>query len=554
MAPPDKRSRKKESKREKGTDAGGDRGAPDETKLAEEKEGALLVAELNPHDVLFGRTADTVNYQGNLRFREMVHARKKAYMGTGRHRAKDEIAREIISTIHRLGGRFLMRVEPPPAASSQNAGSSSAEEREEVKYWSIASEAQIAQKVKQALREKDSSSNDPSETGGQAPDIPLRVHQPSAVGSGALERPTHIDGGLSQNNAAFLGGAEGNNILGETSRATGTILQDPLSILRQDNLGRQPMDLFGQQQGGNESDRTLLLQLQQEGQLDHPLQQLQQQIQQQRLLQQQQQIQQRMALESNALQYLPSSQGALMQASPLVDPNWLLRSSALTAAVQQQQQQRQQQLLSSSMVNGLAFPPFASTATGTSAVDDSTLRLALNTALWQQTQHSLGGINNIQNSAVLLSSLAPSFGQLSATSNLATVGGLAQIPAVTTPTSVLSGQQRQQFEETPNESSSNRRLISNSTATAMRATNEELDGAQTAVARLPLADRSTFSPSERAEAAPFVGRQAEPGGNGKARARENRGDSGSPSTSTSSSITDEPTQSSCKKNKRKRKS
>jgi hypothetical protein len=276
-----------------------------------------------------------------------------------------------------------------------------------------------------------------------------------------------------------------------------------------------------------------------------------------------------MALESasvtapaNVLPYLPYSQGTLMQAPLLVDSNWLLRSSVLSEAVQQQQQQqqqqqRQQQLLSSYMINGLAFTPFGNNATGTNAVDDSTLRLAMNTGLWQQQTQQLGGMNNVQYPGAMLSSLAPSFSQLSATGNFAAVGGLPQMSggAVATPTSVLVGQERQQVATAPNEmtpSSLNRLLGNSPTTPMMRATNEGLDAAQSAVARLPPACRSTSSSSESPETTAFVGRPKAKSGGGDGKF-ENKSDSGISSTSTtSSSITDQPTQSSRKENKRRR--
>jgi hypothetical protein len=179
----------------------------------------------------------------------------------------------------------------------------------------------------------------------------------------------------------------------------------------------------------------------------------------------------------------------------------------------------------------------------------------MNTGLWQQQTQQFGGMNNVQYSGEMLSSLAPSFSQLSATGNFAAVGGLPQMSggAVATPTSVLVGQQRQQVVNVPNEMtpSSLNRLLGNSPTTPMRATNEGLDAAQSAVARLPSSGRSTSSSSESSETTAFVERPKAKSGGGVGKCKK-KSDSGISSTSTSSTVTDQPTQSSYRENKRRR--
>lgn len=68
------------------------------------------VTELNPNDILLGRGAPVINYEGNVRFRELVSTRKTEYVGTGRHQVKDEIARQIVAEIRNRKGRFLQKI------------------------------------------------------------------------------------------------------------------------------------------------------------------------------------------------------------------------------------------------------------------------------------------------------------------------------------------------------------------------------------------------------------------------------------------------------------
>lgn len=105
------------------------------------------VTELNGHDVLLGRGAPIMRNPGNLKYNELVKAKKDLYTSTGRHVVKDEIARRIYRTVSDRGGRFLKKVE----SSTERKYLSIAEG---VRAWAIANEAVSVQKVKQALRER----------------------------------------------------------------------------------------------------------------------------------------------------------------------------------------------------------------------------------------------------------------------------------------------------------------------------------------------------------------------------------------------------------------
>jgi hypothetical protein len=150
-----------------------------------------IVTELHPHDVLLGRLAATVNYQGNVRYRQVVRTRKAEYMSTGRHRQKDDIARQVMAAIQLDGGRSLSLTD---------------EQRSGKMTWSIVSEEIALQKVKQALREELSSREcalQPSSTENDeigAADLFRREQQPTLVGS---ER--------SSSNTALLGAMQGNS-------------------------------------------------------------------------------------------------------------------------------------------------------------------------------------------------------------------------------------------------------------------------------------------------------------------------------------------------------
>lgn len=107
-----------------------------------------VITKLTQNDVLFGRGAPIINYEGNVRFRALVSTRKKEYNSTGRHQIKDEIARQIVMEVKRRNGRFLRKVE-----SDDDARQFGPPEGEP--GWTIAEEDVILEKVKQALRDKE---------------------------------------------------------------------------------------------------------------------------------------------------------------------------------------------------------------------------------------------------------------------------------------------------------------------------------------------------------------------------------------------------------------
>jgi hypothetical protein len=132
----------------------------------------IYVTVPGPNDILLGRGAPIINYEGNIRFRALVSTRKLEYVGSGRHQVKDGIAKSIIDEIQRRKGRFLRRVDPAKAnvASADASGSDceptgSDEEKANTagqktnfisnKLYQVAEYDVAIEKVKQALRDKD---------------------------------------------------------------------------------------------------------------------------------------------------------------------------------------------------------------------------------------------------------------------------------------------------------------------------------------------------------------------------------------------------------------
>jgi hypothetical protein len=110
---------------------------------------AQFVTEILPDDILLGRGAPMIRNEGNARFREIVSARKKDYMSSGRHHVKNEIAKQVLDVIAHRHGRFLRKVDSPEEAIKLGVPKG-------MQAWVLADNDTILEKVKQALRDKDS--------------------------------------------------------------------------------------------------------------------------------------------------------------------------------------------------------------------------------------------------------------------------------------------------------------------------------------------------------------------------------------------------------------
>jgi hypothetical protein len=89
-------------------------------------------------------------YQGNAKFRELIHQRQEEYTNAGRRQTKDRIAREILAVVAQRKGRFLRKVEAGPEEQSLGVP-------EGVTAWVEADEGVAVEKIKQALRHREQS-------------------------------------------------------------------------------------------------------------------------------------------------------------------------------------------------------------------------------------------------------------------------------------------------------------------------------------------------------------------------------------------------------------
>jgi len=138
---------------------------------------SIAVKEFTENDVLFGRGRKTINNVGNVRFRELISARKTAYASTSIHSEKDKIAREVKAAVEARGGRFLDRIDGLPDS------------------WVPVDEAIVLKKIKLCFRYQH-----PEPTGGNGTaSIPLGIGAKNAslfeaakrLAAGLPSVPTH---------------------------------------------------------------------------------------------------------------------------------------------------------------------------------------------------------------------------------------------------------------------------------------------------------------------------------------------------------------------------
>jgi hypothetical protein len=103
-------------------------------------------------DIILGRGVPISKYKGNMRFRELIREFKGEYMATGRHHRKQHIVEEVLEKLRERNCRFLSRIETDEEARKQGLPPGS-------RVWVIAKEEVALSKVKQALREMESSSS-----------------------------------------------------------------------------------------------------------------------------------------------------------------------------------------------------------------------------------------------------------------------------------------------------------------------------------------------------------------------------------------------------------
>jgi hypothetical protein len=110
--------------------------------------GVKVVHELGHNDVLLGRGAGSINYVGNVLFREVVKERRDEYLATSKRQLKDSIARDIVQAVALRKGRFLRKIVSDDerkyfgVAKNGNA-------------WIVANYERTLEKVKQSLRDRE---------------------------------------------------------------------------------------------------------------------------------------------------------------------------------------------------------------------------------------------------------------------------------------------------------------------------------------------------------------------------------------------------------------
>ena len=108
----------------------------------------LLDTDAREIDVLFGRGLVLLFHPGNVKYRNVVKEHQAAYFAAPRE-SKKHIAARVVEVIMKTGARFLKRTE----------------EAEGV--WMEVSTADVMEKVKQSLREKQKNGNTSSGSGGK---------------------------------------------------------------------------------------------------------------------------------------------------------------------------------------------------------------------------------------------------------------------------------------------------------------------------------------------------------------------------------------------------
>jgi hypothetical protein len=108
-----------------------------------------VVTELERNDVLLGRGAASINYVGNVLFREIVRERRDEYLSTARRQTKDDIARQIIDVVSSRNGRFLRKI--VDVGEKRTLGIP----EHVVNAYVIVGKEKKLEKVKQSLRDKE---------------------------------------------------------------------------------------------------------------------------------------------------------------------------------------------------------------------------------------------------------------------------------------------------------------------------------------------------------------------------------------------------------------
>ena len=148
----------------------------------------VIVTELGPYDVLFGRGSGPNDHEGNIRFRKLVAERKAEYMATNHRMTKAKIAREIVDAVLCKNGRFLKKIEPEDARVAGLVDS--------VDVWIGVDDDTIMEKAKQALRQNTNKAKGHSD---QAPNPPA-----PALAVSSMHHPPQPSSILSRHDLTYV--------------------------------------------------------------------------------------------------------------------------------------------------------------------------------------------------------------------------------------------------------------------------------------------------------------------------------------------------------------
>jgi hypothetical protein len=109
------------------------------------------VTKLSRDDVIMGRGTMPTEYEGNKRLRRIVADYRQMYVGSNKHKPKQEIALAILGTVKARGGRFLVRVDE----ESNTTMSGSSPTKDWIIWRTVLDQSLLIEKIKQMMRDQD---------------------------------------------------------------------------------------------------------------------------------------------------------------------------------------------------------------------------------------------------------------------------------------------------------------------------------------------------------------------------------------------------------------
>jgi hypothetical protein len=193
----------------------------------QQQEVPCLVSDLSPNDVLLGRGTGPNEHEGNIRFREQVHALRQEYQIAKGRGAKTEIARSTVKMIKKKKGRFLRKLNKSELRNIRGAWGKGIEDV----YLVVTDDETLVLKTKQTFRhqtEKIEGKPKPFVTTSSSKEAVKKASAP------IKKAPAHPD--LATSNIIL---AERQQQQSDTKRLSFIPHQDPFSGLGGDSLGMQ---------------------------------------------------------------------------------------------------------------------------------------------------------------------------------------------------------------------------------------------------------------------------------------------------------------------------